>query len=242
MKIRTHALAGGPQIMRAAENDGGGGDDKVADDKANDKQADPIDPAKHASLAAAHDRLKKDSAADRAAIAEMKARLDAVDAEKAAAEEAKAREAGDFDTVKKQLEDRYGKEVTKRDEAIGKYRSQVERLVIDAGLSQALAAASVGAEFLPAVTALLRQGVEIKDDDDGNPLAFRGSVPLAEYVKLWAESDGGKAFVRLNNSGGDARGGGGQSTAKSMSLADFNALDAKARAAKMAETGFKITD
>lgn len=165
-----------------------------------------IDPAKYAGLAAAHDRLKKDAAADRAAIKEMRERLAAVDAAKAEADEAKAREAGDFDTVKKQLEARYGKEIEARDGILGKQRTQIERLVIDAGLANALASASVAPEFLPAVTALLRQGAEIKDDDDGNPAAFRSGIPLAEAVKLWAENDG-KAFVRLNNSGGDANGG-----------------------------------
>lgn len=165
-----------------------------------------IDPAKHQSLASAHERLKKDAAADRASIKAMTERLAAVDKAQAEAEEAKAREAGDFDTIKKQLEARYTKEIEAREGTLGKQRTQIERLVIDAGLANALASASVAPEFLPAVTALLRQGTEIKDDDDGNPTAFRSGIPLAEAVKLWAENEG-KAFVRLNNSGGDANGG-----------------------------------
>jgi len=224
MKTHLNTLARGPQIMRAAENDQGGEADNSADPKPADKAADAIDPAKYQNLANAHDRLKKDAAADRAAMKQLNDRLAAYDAEKAAAEEAKAREAGDFDTVKKQLEDRYGKEVAKRDETIGKYRSQVEKLVIDAGLSQAIAGAGVAPEFLGAVTALLRQGVEIKDDDNGNPTAFRQNVPLSEAVKLWAENEG-KAFIRLDNSGGGAQGGDRKAAgSKTISRADFMKL------------------
>jgi hypothetical protein len=215
----------GPAVAFAADNEGGAEGEKAADDKAADKAAETIDPAKYQGLAAAHERLKKDSAADRAALKALNDWKAEIEAKQAEAEEAKAREAGDFDTVKKQLEDRYSKEVTKRDEAIGKYRTQVEKLVIDAGLSQAIAAAGVGPEFQPAVSALLRQGVEIKDDDEGNPVAYRGGVPLAEYVKLWAESEQGKAFVRINNSGGDAKGGQGRASgAKTITRADFMKL------------------
>lgn len=165
-----------------------------------------IDPTKHKSLADAHERLKKDAAADRARLKEQADKLAAFETAEAAKAEEAARAAGDFDTIKKQIESRYTKEIESRDGTLGKQRTQIERLVIDAGLANALASASVAPEFLSAVTALLRQGAEIKDDDDGNPVAFRSGIPLAEAVKLWAENDG-KAFVRLNNSGGDANGG-----------------------------------
>jgi hypothetical protein len=238
MKTHLNTLARGPQIMRAAENDQGAEAANTADPKPAEVAA--IDPAKYQNLASAHDRLKKDAAADRAAMKELNDRLAAYDAEKANAEEAKAREAGDYETVKKQLEARYGKEVETRDGTITKQRTQIERLVIDAGLAASLAGASVSAEFLPAVTALLRQGVEIRDDDDGNPAAYRSGVPLAEAVKLWAENDG-RAFIRNGNTGGDAKGGQGAALgAKTITRDDFAKLGPVERAKAARE--LKIVD
>jgi hypothetical protein len=222
MKTHHNTLARGPQIMRAAENDQGAETATTADPKPAEAAA--IDPAKYQNLASAHDRLKKDAAADRAAMKELNDRLAAYDAEKASAEEAKAREAGDFDTIKKQLEARYGKEVETRDGTITKQRTQIERLVIDAGLAQAIAAAGVAPEFVAMATSYLRQGVEIRDDDDGNPTALRGGAPLAEAVRLWAENEG-KAVIRNGNTGGDAKGGQGVSPgSKTISRADFMKL------------------
>ena len=200
-----------------------------------------IDPARHQALASAHERLKRDAAADRAAKADLEARLAAYDAEKAAAEEAKAREAGDFDTVKKQLEERYKKEVTVREQAISKQRTQIERLVIDAGLAQAIADVGVAPEFVKMATAFLRQGVEITDDADGNPVALRNGAPIAEAVRLWAENEG-KAVIRNGNNGGGAQGGAGSPNKKTYTLAEFKALDPKTQAAKAAEPGFTLTD
>ena len=238
MKTHHNTLARGPQVMRAAENDQGAEAEVAAEPKAAEPAA--IDPAKYQSLATAHDRLKKDAAADRAALKALGDWKAQVEAQQAEADEAKAREAGDFDTVKKQLEARYGKEVETRDGTITKQRTQIERLVIDAGLAASLASASVSPEFLPAVTALLRQGVEIRDDDDGNPVAYRSGVPLGEAVKLWSENEG-RAFIRNGNTGGDAKGGQGAALgAKTITRADFAKLGPVERAKAARE--LKIVD
>lgn len=231
MKTYLNTLARGPQVMRAPEDDQGAEADK-SEDKAAEKAAETIDPAKYQGLATAHERLKKDSAADRAALNELKERLAAFEAKEAEAAEAKAREAGDFDTVKKQLETRHQRDIETRDGTITKQRAQIEKLVVDAGLAQAIIAANVKPEFVPAVTALLRQGVEIGDDGDGNPVASRSGIPLAEAVRLWAETDG-KAFIANGNTGGDAKGGGGSGGSKTMTQAEFDALDPKTRAERM---------
>lgn len=241
MYLLNHALPGARRIVRDAENDQGGGEggDDAAKAAAEAAKA-AIDPAKHGALAAAHERLKKDAAADRAAKAALEARVAEFDAKEAAKAEEAARAAGDFDTIKKQIESRYTKEIEVRDGTLGKQRTQIEKLVIDAGLANALASAGVAPEFMPAVTALLRQGAEIKDDDDGNPVAFRSGIPLAEAVKLWAENDG-KAFVRLNNSGGDANGGQKHPAgSKTITRADFDKLGVAERAKAARE--LKIVD
>jgi len=68
--------------------------------------------------------------------------------------------------------------------------------------------ARVKPELKRAAAALLREGVELKDDD-GEPVAYKGGLPLAEAIKLWAEGDDGKPFVLAGNSGGGAPGGKG---------------------------------
>lgn len=236
MYIRNRLLAGA-SILRAPEDDTGA--DPQAD-TAEDKAATAIDQAQFTALQAAHERLKKDSAADRAAKRELQAKIEAFEAEQARIAEEAAKKVGDFDTVKKGLEERYGKQIAERDEKIGKYRSQLEKVVVDAGLAQALASNNVAPEFLPAVMSYLRSGVEIEEDADGNPVAHKSGVPLAEYVKLWAEGEG-KHFVRLASTGGGATGGKGGSGSKVMTQAEFDALDARTRAARMTD-GWTIKD
>src|SRR5690606_36159369 len=70
----------------------------------------PIDPAAHAALASAHERLKKDAKADRDALKDMQARLDAIEAEKEQAEADKAKASGDVEAIRTQLETKHGRE------------------------------------------------------------------------------------------------------------------------------------
>ena len=62
--------------------------------------------------------------------------------------------------------------------------------------------------------------------DGENRIAKVGDKPLAEFVKAWAVSDEGKAFVDApGNSGGGAHGGGsGGGEVKTMARAAFDAL------------------
>ncbi len=167
----------------------------------------PIDPAAHAALASAHERLKKDAKADRDALKELNDRLAAIEAEKEQAEADKAKASGDVEAVRTQLETKHGRELKAATDRAEKAERQVEKLVIDNGLSAALDEARVKPELKRAAAALLREGVELKDDD-GEPVAYKGGLPLAEAIKLWAEGDEGKPFVLAGNSGGGAPGGG----------------------------------
>lgn len=195
----------GPTIPRALDEGGqGGGDDQGDGEKA-------IDPAAHAALAAAHERLKKDAKADRDALKDMQGRLDAIEAEKEQAEADKAKASGDVEAVRTQLETKHGRELKVATDRAEKAERQVEKLVIDNGLAAALDEARIKPELKRAAAAMLREGVELKDDD-GEPVAYKAGLPLAEAIKLWAEGDDGKPFVLAGNSGGGALGGKGSHT------------------------------
>lgn len=195
----------GAMIPRAPEDDNGSGSGEGGGGE-GDNGPPAVDPAKYQALVAAHERLKKDSAADRTQLADLKARLDAFDAKEVAAAEEAAKASGDFETIKAQLETRHKKELDARDVVIASQRGQIEALVIDNGLASQLDAVRVRPEFKAAVTAMLRQGIEIKDED-GRPVAYLNHAPLKDAVQLWAESDEGKAFIGVDNSGGGAGGG-----------------------------------
>lgn len=87
-----------------------------------------------------------------------------------------------------------------------------QRLLVDNGLMAALGEAGVkNPVHLKAAAALIRSSakVEVKVDGDART-AVVGDKSLGEFVKAWAASDDGKAFVTAPvNSGGNASGGGG---------------------------------
>jgi hypothetical protein len=193
-------LLRGPIIPRAPDDGGGqgGGDDD---------EPKPIDPAAHAALASAHERLKKDAKADRDALKELNDRLAAIEAEKEQAEAEKAKASGDVEAVRTQLETKHARDLKAATDRAEKAEAQVQKLVIDNGLSAALDEARIKPELKRAATAMLRDGVELKDED-GEPVAYKGGLPLAEAIRLWAEGDDGKPFILAGNSGGGAPGGG----------------------------------
>lgn len=80
--------------------------------------------------------------------------------------------------------------------------------LIDAGLSEAMVAAGVKADMMPAVKAMLTPTTSLTEKD-GEYTALMAEKPLAEAVLEWAKTDAGKPFVSApNNSGGGAAGGG----------------------------------
>lgn len=177
---------------------------------ASDPPAEPetVDKAAHDRLVAAHERLKKDAKDDRDALKALKEQMDTLQAERDAAAEEAAHKSGDVETIKAQLEEKHAKELKKANERADKAEGQVRKLVIEAGINEALDEARVKPELRKAAAALLREGVEIKEED-GNPVAIKAGLPIAEAIKVWAESDEGKHFILDGNSGGGAGGGRG---------------------------------
>lgn len=220
------------RFMRAPDheeggNKGGGNDD---DGEGEDKKV--IDPAAHAALAAAHDRLKRDAKADRDALKELKDQVAAIQKEKEDAEHDAAGKSGDVEKVKTQLEARHSAALKVETERADKAEAQVRKLVVEGNLSAALDEARIKPDLKKAATAmLLREGIEL-EDEDGEPVAMKNGLPLAQAIKLWAESDEGKAFILDGNVGGGAHGGGKASgvnpwKSETFSLSAQDTLEAK---------------
>lgn len=126
------------------------------------------------------------------------------DREKAAAdaEEAAARQKGDFEKIETGYKDKLSK-------AEGEgflWKSKYEALVIDRGLDEALSGAKVNPALAKAAHALIKAEHGVELDDQGR--ATITGKPLADFVADWAKTDTGKAFVMNGNSGGGAGGSG----------------------------------
>ncbi len=186
-------MARGPTIPQSPGEGGGGGE---------------IDPAAHQALVDAHERLKKDSKADRDRIKDLEAKFTELTEAKEAAEAEAAAKSGDVEAVKAQLAAKHAKDLEKANQRAEKAEAQVQRLVVENGLDAALDGVNVAPALKKAAKAMLRDVVELKEED-GQPVALMNGAPLAEALKTWAASDEGKAFVLDGNSGGGAPGGGG---------------------------------
>lgn len=183
----------------------------------------PIDPKAHQALADAHERLKKDAKADRDALAAAKREKEEAEAAAEAAKAEAAAKSGDIEAVKAQLEAKHARELKAVTDRAEKAEGQVRKLVVDNGLDAALDAAGVSPALKKAAKALLREGVELKDEN-GDPVALMGGVALTDAIKAWSATDEGKHFVTLGNSGGGAPGGGSGSAVKNPWKADQHNL------------------
>lgn len=118
---------------------------------------------------------------------------------------------GDYDKALKLANDRHMSELDKLTSKLTVSQGQLEKLLIDDGLSAALDAVNILPALKPAAKALLRADTLLVDGK-----AMIGENSLSEFVSSWAAQDEGKAFVKApDNSGGGANGdnkpGGAQS-------------------------------
>ena len=114
----------------------------------------------------------------------------------------------------------------------------MRKLLVENGLREALASAGVtNAVHQKAAMAMLASGVEVVADGDARAAKF-GDKALADYVKEWAAGEEGKHFVAAPvNGGGGAPGGSGGGSGKTVTNDQFNSMNAKERAAFMADGG-----
>ena len=101
--------------------------------------------------------------------------------------------------------------LTKEKEALAAERDKEagfsKSLLVGNGLTDALVAAGVKKELLPATKALLKDQVTIKEDGD-NRLVMVGDKSLGDFVKEWSQGDEGKHYVAAGENGGGGSGGG----------------------------------
>lgn len=96
------------------------------------------------------------------------------------------------------------------------YKSQLETLLIDNGLSSQLDAAGVDPLLKVGALALLKSSATIADGQ-----AMIGDKSLSDAVSEWAASDVGKAFcLAAKNSGGDGLGGNQTPSSKPLTLTE----------------------
>lgn len=172
-------------------------------------------------------------------------------AAQAKAEEDKATKGGEWDKLKAQIQQAHQAELAKKDDRIGKLSKAVERRLVDADATAAIAAArGVPQLLLPHVRASVRV-IEEEDgeflvrvvDAAGNPrVNGKGEfLTIADLVSEMRQSDVfGRAFEATGTSGGGAsqsNGAGG----KTMTQAQFNAMRPAARAQAMA-SGVRLID
>ncbi len=81
------------------------------------------------------------------------------------------------------------------------------KLLVDNGLTEALVAAKVAPQFLPAVKAMLAGQVTVKTDGE-NRLAVVGDKSLGDFVKDWSQGDDGKHYIAAPANGGSGAPGG----------------------------------
>lgn len=114
---------------------------------------------------------------------------------------------GAFAKLREQMEKRSAAEIEKRDGRISVLEREISRRVIDHGVDAALDEAGISPKFKAAARALLKERGLVKlVEDDGTFEAIvesdMGPVSAREFVKSWAASDEGRAFVMPAEGGG----------------------------------------
>lgn len=128
-------------------------------------------------------------------LEKLESELDRLKGELSEAQKAAKKSLTEAETARKQLQDA---------------ESFTQRLLVDNGLTEALAKAGVtNPVHMKAVKSMLAGQVQVVAEGDAK-VAKVGDKALADYVNEWAKGDEGKFFVSApNNSGGGATGGNG---------------------------------
>ena len=132
-----------------------------------------------------------------------KAKLTELEKFKSNAEITSAKEAEDWQAASALQQKAWNDEKELLSNANTNYKSQLETLLIDNGLSSQLDAIEINPALKAGAVAILKSGATIIDGK-----AMVGDKSLSDKVTEWAASDAGKAFcLAPNNSGGNANGG-----------------------------------
>lgn len=125
----------------------------------------------------------------------------------------KAKDGPDPEKLKKQVEQRYTKQLESEQQRAETYRQRLHQTVTNQALTDALVKAGVASPYMDAAKALWRQAIQAQEDENGDaqPVVETdlGPVDVATRIKEWAQSDEGAPFVKApDNAGGGAAGSG----------------------------------
>lgn len=122
-------------------------------------------------------------------------------------------------------------EIERLTKVLGEKDASLASILVDGGLTEAMAKVGVKTELMGAAKALLKSGAIVKDG-----VALLGDKPLAEAVAAWATGDEGKHFVTAPaNTGGSANGGNANNTAPKGNLGGDKTQRVNAIAARFPE-------
>ena len=170
------------------------------------------DPKAHpafVTLKATADRLDKEAREVRNELEAAKDKLAEVPDDFDADEYARLREKGEADEtaleqrITERLKKRHERELEKANKRGDDAEAQLHTLLVENGLTEALTKANVAGPLMDAAKALLLRNHKPMIADGK---ALIDGEEIADFVKAWAETDGGQHFVASENSGG---GGGG---------------------------------
>lgn len=191
-----------------------------------------------ATLRNAFERVKADLAKNKTDLAEVKAKVEGLPEDFSVDEftrlkafETEAKKGDDGDPEKKRareaeiqsLKNMHTQQlaaITKKvetvtaekDAVIAKKDETIRKLLVEEGLTKALATAGVKPELAKAAKAMLGRSVKVVESDGDQAAVVEtdmGQVPVEEFVTQWAKSDEGKHFVEPPKGGGAEGSGGG---------------------------------
>jgi len=172
-----------------------------------------------------------------------------VDAQRKADED-KLKGAGEFDKLRTQMADQHKTELSKKDEVVGKMRANLERYLVDAQATAAIAELKGSARLLmPHVKAQVKvieegEGFVIRVVDDNGTPRVNGNGQFLSIKDLVSEMRSGDEFSRAFEPTGTTGSGAASrpaSGSRTITQSQFNALPPKERAKAMA-SGVTVID
>lgn len=157
----------------------------------------------------------------------IKDQLKEIQDAKDAAEAEAAAKGGDVEKVKQQLQTKYQKEIEALNAKLSAKDEKLNSILIDGGLTEALAKANIAPQYMDAARALVKTSFKAEVvEADGKSIAQIDGKPITEFVTSWSQGDQGKHFVAAqNNSGGGANGSNGGGKAVNAELSKLSPVE-----------------
>ncbi|NBB81649.1 MAG: hypothetical protein GVY36_19775 [Verrucomicrobia bacterium] len=119
----------------------------------------------------------------------------------------------DVDKIKANAVKPFERKLSEAEQTAEQYKGLLHKHVRDSALTSALSKSKVAEPYFDAAMAMFRSRIKVVEDD-GNLIPMieddaTGEMPVDKYIKEWAQTDQGKAFIEATgNQGGGSRGSG----------------------------------